>query len=295
MQRWDDLRVFLALVEAGTFAGAAGILGVNASTVLRRVRTLEDELGATLFERGARGTNLTPAGEALLPKAREVEEAAHAARRSVVGHDRQVAGPVRLTLVEDILPVVVPILVSFREAVPGVVPTLSVAAEMLQIGRETDVALRLGGEIPTSAVARRLATVSWAVYTSVPDDGSAGPDAGLPWLGYAGLDAVPAVQWYRQHRGEEPEAMLVDGVSAMHRTLRRAPARALLPCHLGDPDRRLRRLQGPVPGVDSSLWLLIHADLRRSARVRALVDFMVPRILDQRSLFDGTGPSAAPA
>jgi DNA-binding transcriptional LysR family regulator len=284
MQRWDDLRVFLALVEAGTFAGAAELLGINGSTVLRRVRTLENDLGATLFERGARGTRLTPAGEALLPRAQAVEDAAHAARRAVAGHDRELAGEVRLTLVEDLLPIVGPLLDEVRREAPGIVPVLTVGAERLEIGRQADVAFRFGDEIPATAVARKLASVAWTTYTSRPE--GAGQHAPA-WLDYDGLDDVPAVRWFRRTHPEAQVVGRVDGVSAMHRLLQSMPACALLPCHLGDPDPALRRLEPPAEGPLSTLWLLIHADLRRSVRVRALVDLLVPRIVAQRDLFAG--------
>ena len=81
--------------------------------------------------------------------------------------------------------------------------------------------------------------------------------------------------------------MLVQGVVAMHALLLSSDAQGLLPCFLGDGDPRLRRLGEPM-ARENRLWLLIHADLRRSARVRALVDFVVPRLLAQRSLFEGS-------
>ncbi len=85
--RWDDLPAFLAVARAGTLAAAASQLGVNASTVHRRIAALEEALGTTLFDRDPRGYALTGVGEALLPLAEQVEEAVLAAQ--LRRHDRE--------------------------------------------------------------------------------------------------------------------------------------------------------------------------------------------------------------
>jgi DNA-binding transcriptional LysR family regulator len=83
--------------------------------------------------------------------------------------------------------------------------------------------------------------------------------------------------------------LIVDSVPAMHAVLRTSGAQGVLPCVIGDADPALRRIGEPV--AMNELWLLIHAELRRSARVRALIDFLVPRLVAERNRFEGRLPT----
>jgi len=282
MERWDDLRLFLAVARQGTLTAAAEALGVNASTLHRHLGRLEDELGTTIFEKGPRGYRLTAVGEALMPRAEEVEEAIYAAGRTVRGHDNAVSGEVRITMPVDLLPVVGPHLVAFRQTCAGVRPVVLAEDAVLDLGRSADVALRPSQHPPDTAVGRKLLELAWCRYAPVhckSDD--------LPWLHFVGLDHTPAVAWARRSFDLRAPVMRVDSVTAMHTLLRATRAQGLLPCFVGDPDPSLRRVGQPAPEASSTLWLLIHADLRRAARVRALIDGVVPRLLAERALFEG--------
>ncbi|MFN3199787.1 MAG: LysR family transcriptional regulator [Bradymonadia bacterium] len=280
--KWDDLRVFLAVARGGTLASAAEVLGVNPSTVHRRIATLEADLEAQLFERDPRGYALTGVGEALLPKAHEVEEAILAVRRTATGHDRTAQGPVSLTLPETLLPIVAPQLAAVREACPGLRPVLVVRDAILTLGAEADVALRPSSTPPPSAVGRKLGRIGWAVYGPAHDENE------QEWVTYTD-DAGPVatIHWRRKHHAHVPVLMEVSSVGAMHRVLCCTRARGLLPCYLGDPEPKLSRRSEVIPEASVDLWLLIHADLRRSARVRALVDLLTPRLQAAAPLFSG--------
>jgi DNA-binding transcriptional LysR family regulator len=288
MRSWDDLRVFLAVARGGTLAAAAGQLGLNASTVHRHIAAMETDLGVALFVKGPRGYGLTPAGEALLPRAVEAEEGVFAAERVVRGHDRQASGEVRFTLTADLLPVVAPHLAAFRELHPGVTVVLIAADELLDLSRNVDVALRPGRSAPESALGRKITSLSWCLYAArdTADD--------APWVVYDGMAHVDAVRWRRATLPDARGIMAVDRVSAMVAVLCCVAGRGLLPCYVGDPDPRLRRVGEPMPEGDTCLWLLVHADLRRAARVRALVDFLAPRLAARSDLFTGKA-SGTPA
>ena len=281
MDRWDDLRHFLAVARRGTLTAAAEELGLNASTLHRRLGTLEDELGAALFEKGPRGYRLSAVGEALLPRAEEVEEAVYAAGRAVVGHDQQVSGDVRITLPMDLLPAVGPHLFAFRAVCSRVRPIVLADSAVLDLGRKADVALRPTPQPPESVVGRRLTEIVWCRYAPSRTRGDA-----LAWLHYLGLDHVAPIASIRKTFGGHEPLLLVEQVAAMHVLLRATEAQGLLPCFLGDPDPQLRRVGEPLEAT-TTLWLLIHADLRRTARVRALVDFLVPLMLADRPLYEG--------
>lgn len=271
--KWDDLRAFLAVARHGTLAGAAEVLAVNASTIHRRIGALEAALDARLFERTQRGYGLTHVGEALVPQAEEAEAAVSGFRRIASGHDRTAQGPVVLTLPETLLTVIAPRLADAQAKCPGLRPIVRADDRLLDLGVDADLALRPGNAPPPSAVGRKVGQIKWAVYAQSPTDAA-------PWVLYsAGCGPSRAVEWQARH-AEGPVLAEVSSVGAMHRMLSHATGRGLLPCYLGDPT--LTRVGPIIETLTSDLWLLIHADLRRSARVRALIDLLVPRIEEAR-------------
>jgi DNA-binding transcriptional LysR family regulator len=281
---WDDIALFLAVAREGSLSAAARTLGIHVSTVQRRLGGLEQTLGATLFDRRPDGYALTSVGEAMVPHAERLEADAAALHRAVGGHDRSLSGPVRFTLPASLLGVVAPHLAAFHEAHPGVRPEMLVDARVYDLGRETDVALRPGTP-PERAVGRRVADEAWAVYGPVDAEGE------LPWAVFSERAQLPVVRWRRRTWPDVTPILTVNGVDAMHRVLRCVQAQGVLPCYVGDADRRLARRSVLAPDR-VPLWLLVHADLRRSARVRALVDFLHPRLAADRPLIEGErGPS----
>ncbi len=259
--RWDDLHTFLAVARGGTLAAAAASLGVNATTVHRRVAALEASLGTRLFERDPRGYPHTGVGEALVPRAEEVEEAVLALRRVATGHDRTASGPVRLTLPETLVSVVAPALAAVCDAAPGLRPILHARDDVLDLGIEADVALRPTATPPEESVAFRVGRLAWAVY------GPPSQEDDVPWVAYA-PEAGPrgAMAWFATHHPDARVQLEVTTVGAM-----------------------LVRWTGALPEAGVDLWLLVHVDLRRSARVRALLDLLRPHFEGLRGLLEGAG------
>ena len=283
MERWDDLRLFLAVARSGTLSSAANDLDLSVSTVQRRVAALEAEIDTLLFQKGPRGYQLTNAGEALLPRAEEIEESVFAASRAIVGHDQRATGDVRITAPLPMLPLLARYLIDFSRVYQQVRPILLPDDGILDLGRSTDIALRATTDPSESAVGRNLCGIAWGRYRSI--HAKANTEA-LPWIQYVGMDAHPAERWRRKTFPSAQDVMLVSGVETMHAVLAASGAQGLLPCFIGDADPELQRVGEPI--AENRLWLLIHADLRRSARVRTLVDFLVPRLLANRAAFEGS-------
>ncbi len=269
MDRWDDLQLFLAVAREGTLAAAAVRVGLDPSTLHRRMATLEASVGAPLFERSPRGYALTPGGETLLARAEDVEAAVEAARRAVWGHQHAVEGRVRVTLPPTLLGPVAPHLASVWAEHPGLRLEVRTDPVPLQLGRDTDVAVRVAPAPPDEAVARQVATVRWAVY--------AGPGESGGWVAYTGMEGVVAARAQRGWVVDDLVIAEVCEVQAMADLLRRLPARGLLPCYLGDACPELRRLID-IPEAATPLWVLVHAAQRRSARVRSVSDGLVARL-----------------
>lgn len=281
---WDDLRVFLAIVRSGSLTQASSALGVNASTVHRRLGALEKSLQARLFDRDPTGLTPTAAGEAMVPLAEQVETDVLSVVRSIAGHDQAPEGPVRLTAPESLLPVLVETLASFRSAYPAIDLTVQFADRYFDLTRrEADIAVRPSLTPPEDAVGRRVATVAWAVYAQAGT-----PSEGLPWATYTEeLQRLAASAWWEREHAGDPVLLGVNSVPAMHTVVACSPCRGLLPCFVGDADPTLVRITPILPEAGSALWLLVHPDLRRAARIRVLLDTLWQALSDRRDQFEG--------
>ena len=284
--KWDDLRVFLAMERAGALAGAASALALNPSTVWRRLGALDDAVGVALFEKTSTGYALSPAGEAIRDHARRIEEEVFAIERALQTVESEPVGIVRITAPESMLPLLSRHLVDFREARPGIHLELSFGDRMFDLDRrEADVAIRPGKEPPASAVGRRVCAVGWTVYRNQ----YAAEDA--PWVAYGPqLARLDAVQWRKRNAQRDSAEMTVSSVPSMACLLRNGPYQGMLPCFTGDAEPTLRRACPPIAEAASALWLLVHADLRRSARVRRFVDFIWERLKADAAHFEGHAP-----
>jgi DNA-binding transcriptional LysR family regulator len=287
---WDDLRYLLAVAQGSTLSAAAQRLRVDETTVARRLAAAEAALGARLFERVDRTMRPTRAGEVAIAHAERVEREMHGLHGRIAGADAAVAGTVRLTSV----PIVVNRLLA--PALPDLVAAhpllrLELIAEPRNLSltkREADIALRLarpqGGG---TAVARRIGRLDYAVYgpspkglrpTGGPRDGDAGA---LPWITYeAGLDELPQAKWIAAAaRGAAAPVLMAGDAETILAAVRAGVGKSLLPCAVAEREPGLRRLGDAAPVLSREMWLLVHADLRRLARIGAVVEWIEQTVL----------------
>src|SRR3569832_690785 len=158
LHNWDDLRIFLAVARAQKLAPAARLLGVDVTTVGRRLARLGEALGAPLFETIAGERRLSEAGQALLPHAETIEAAVLAASAGDSGRAGLV-GQVRLRLAEGLAThVVAPGVARFRAAHPQLRLDLITASGFLTPSkREADIAVMLARPRNRQLRASRLA------------------------------------------------------------------------------------------------------------------------------------------
>jgi len=284
--RWDDIPFFLAVVREGTLTAAADKLGVNHTTAWRRLKALEGSLEAQLFDRTAQGYALTSAGEAMLPHAERVEDEVFALSRTVTGMQTAPAGVIRVTLPASLLPLLSPALMSFRVAHPTIELDMHLGDRFFDLDRrEADVAFRPGPNPPENAVGRRVCAVAWTVFG--PSTLSMEDCEKLPWVGYSdALSRLAAVQYRRERLGGQP-IIRVNTVPAMRLMLAQGNCRGMLPCFAAHADPMLQPLRPPIPEAASVLWLLIHTDLRRNARVRLFVDHAWEALTHLVPVFEG--------
>src|SRR5258708_20640589 len=206
MLDWRDLRFVLAVQREGTLSAAARSLGVNQSTVTRRLAALHESLRASVLERRGATYVLTPLGERLKPLLAEMEDRALALERAAQGLDARPAGVVRITTVDALAArFLAPSLPRFRAQLPDVTLEIDSSARSLDLGRrEADLALRLIRPRQEALVARKVGRLGFRLYAAR----SYLERRGLPRLGHGleGHDLLdddeeqswsPEVKWSR--------------------------------------------------------------------------------------------------
>ena len=156
---WDDIRYFLAVARRGSITSAARDLGVNHSTVSRRIAAFEDNLGVRLFDRIATGYNLTPAGQEMVPSAQRMEEEA-------LGLDTALSGVLRVTTAGTFVnPFLMEQIGRFLTEYPGIDIELVVSTDLANLhAREVDVAIRATMNPPDTLVGRRIGRLTAMLY-----------------------------------------------------------------------------------------------------------------------------------
>ncbi|MBX2801517.1 MAG: LysR family transcriptional regulator [Myxococcales bacterium] len=276
---WDDLRYFLAAVRAGSLTAAATQLGVNQSTVSRRIRALEDELGTPLFVRGARGLVQSEAAAAVLLHAERVEAEVGLLSRRASGRDLELEGTVRIATADVLAECLIEPLHSFAQRHPRIDLEVFAANEVRSLDRnEADLSVRGSPGPPGSAVGRRICEIWGAQYVA---EGTS-PSRWIGWSGFMRrLDVTP---------DDVPVMARFDSARLQARAVASGLGRCILPCFVGDRTPGIERVPGTLAATTSALWVLTHADLRRSARVRALLQHLAGALREQAPLFEGQAP-----
>lgn len=295
-QNWDDLRVFLAVAREGTLSAAARAVDVHHSTISRRVAELEARLGARLFDRLPRGYRLTGAGESLLTRVTRIEEDVLAIGRQVSGADAALSGVVTLTTVGDLTPWLAGQLCTFRERYPAIeVEVLSDQRVFSLTRREADLALR-PGPAPTEPDvvgqrACRMRITLYAAHRYLERFGAPSSPSDLAEHALVGFDDANAgLAFNTWLLGLAPglrAALRGSDVRTQVDLIRAGLGVGPIPCILGDTIPELTRLElSPAP-LWTDLWVLYHADLRQTARVRVFREFLLQALTGDADRFEG--------
>jgi DNA-binding transcriptional LysR family regulator len=300
MYEWSDLRIFLAVVRAGSALGAAKALGINQTTVNRRVQALENDLGLTLFGRQNRGHALTEHGTALLSYAEKVAAPANALLSAAERLRRSMAGTVRVTAPEETSnTVIIPIAAEFQLSYPQVRVEQVTANRRLDIvNGEADIAIRNGSHPDDPRlIAKRLPDFAWTIYCSqtYADRHGTPPDiahvAAHDYVGYVdGPSTWSAYIWFVDQAKPTRLVSRSNTVTNMKAMLNSGVGVGLLPCLVADPEPDLVRCFDPLPELNAESWMLTSPEALSSPQVRAFIDFLVPRIMAQKVRFTGHTP-----
>jgi DNA-binding transcriptional LysR family regulator len=298
---WADFELFLAVARGGTLAAAAAALRVDASTVHRRMASLEAALRSRLFARSPRGYALTNAGQELLPYATAMDEQAAEARRKLAARDEGLTGTVRLSAIDDLAAILSPIVGSFRRKHPGVSVAVDMRHAFADLARQqADVAVRVSARATQGDVlAKHVARLAHAFYASRAYLARHGRPARVEDLrdhAIVRADAdprpMPGEQTLDGYCSAERVAFRSDSFIARLAAVRDGLGIGVLGCFMGDREPSLVRLPFAVSDPTLNVWLLIHVDLRQNARVRAFSEHTHAALVAQRPLFEGDAPQA---
>jgi DNA-binding transcriptional LysR family regulator len=292
---WDEFRLVKSIADARSLVGAAERLGVNQSTVFRRLAAVEATVGVRLFDRSRTGYEPTAEGEDMIALATTMAESIIDFERRVAGRDVKPTGELSVTVPIGVgLHFMPAIVAQFQSANPGVVVELILANEALDLSRRgADVAVRLTNDPPETLVGRRICTARSCVYRR-RDMAEASAEAVQlgAFIGFA--DSLGPTSSRRWIEANVDSGRIVAKANSAHCMLELAVeglGAALLPCYLGDRNPNLIRTGYPPPELDAGIWTLTHADLRRAARVRAFMDFAGAELAKHRRAFEGEEPS----
>lgn len=299
MDDWNALRLVLAVQRAGSLTEAATRLGIDHSTAYRRLKTMEQGLGVQLFDRLPGGVyRSTEAGARLAAGAEKMEDEALELQRDLLGRDGRLSGRLRVTSSETLASSrLTRLLARFRQMHGGIRVELAIDNRVLSLARrETDIALRPVRPRQGNLWGRRLSGIAWTLYASPSYlEMTGGALADLEALDHHSL-----IGWEEGTAGIAPAEWLARAAPAdafVYRTnslvnqlaaAQEGIGLALLPCYLADPALSVvRAAEAPIPELEGELWIVTHADLKNTARVRAFFDVVGEGLVSERELFEG--------
>jgi DNA-binding transcriptional LysR family regulator len=289
---WSLHRTFLAVVEEGSLSGAARRLGLTQPTVARHIDALERAVGAELFLRTPRGMLATDMGRALEPYAQTLAATAAALMREASGARGAVRGAVRVSASEVIGVEHLPqIFTRLRRRHPDLVVELVVSNTVDDlIHRGADIAVRNVEPTQDALIARRLPPIALGLHARADYLARRGTPrtvedlAGHDLIGFdRETPAIRAVLRRYPTLGREAYAFRADSDLAQLAAIRAGFGIGLCQAQLARRDCDLVRVLADAVGVDLGVWVVMHEDLRKSARFRAVFD----------ALAEGLGPGSA--
>lgn len=290
---WTAMPFFLAVAREGSLRAAAQRLGATHATVDRHVKSLERDYGVRLFDRTSAGMPLTLAGESLLPMAEAAEDAMHGARARVLGLDQAAQGSVVVSvpplLAYDVL---APMFLMFSESYPDIDLSIRVTDRFEDLTRlEADVSIRIAPEVTDDVVGRKLVPSAMGLFCSrqylAEKVRHAGPEGeGLDWVSWTNPEKVR--KWaVKRGLGRAGARHVAPDVLMQKAMIKAGFGFGYLPIWTPTYEPDLVRMPDTPLLSNRWIWLLMHGELRKTARVRAFVDFMASEIKSKRAIFEG--------
>jgi DNA-binding transcriptional LysR family regulator len=288
---WDDLRYVVTLSRSGSLARAARELGVNHTTVGRRIEAAEAALGTRLFSRTTTGYLLTDDGQRLLGPLQSVEDSVSAVERQATERRDSLEGTVRITAPETFgVSYLSPRLAAFGRRHPELSIELLPSGEVLDLGRrQAQIAVRFFRSRHENLVVRRVADVTHGLYASRSYLARTPLVNAKQLKEHPLICATPGVveaSWLSKLSGGVEPRFSSNLTLALVGAVKASAGIGVLPRYLGDLEPSLQHL--PMADEPSEpVWLTVHKDLKDVPRVRVLLDFLADALKEDRRLLTG--------
>ena len=287
MKNWDDLRIFLAVARCGSITAGAASLGLDQSTVSRRLQAFEEKIGNSLFLGTAKRTTLSLTGQKYFDGALRLENEIEEINRTIAADSEDAGGTVHV-VTTDILSnhLLLSITSKFLQQHPDInllIRTQPPGAKRLQ----GDVALFATNTPKEDLFGRKLATASFASYASRSylEKHKNAPDK-MVWLNWDDGSDSPSWPALAPDIPDHMCRLRIDTVSSLLEAVRLGIGATILPCFIGESDPTLERISPGQTVSRRDIWLLVHADLRKVPRIRTFLDFFVQHIKSQKHLIE---------
>jgi DNA-binding transcriptional LysR family regulator len=286
---WNSLKIVLAIAEHGSLSGAAKALGINHSTVFRRLNMFEEQIAGRVFERLPHGYEPTALGEELIVHAKNIAASFDDLERHIVGQDIQPKGVVKITAPNNIAYRFLPrYMASFSKAYPEIrTEILASNLEFNMTNRQADIAVRATSSPPEHLVGRLLRKIKWSVYAAENIKGRSRLPRKLEELrnhrliGATGMmRSLSAFVWMEKHLPEQIH-MRCDDLVAMSYLSQAGHGLAVLPDDQQRPG--IKKLFTFAPGETSELWILTHPDLRHVERIKLVMQHLTQAFMQDKS------------
>lgn len=285
---WDDMRIFLAVAREGSVSGAARRLDVQHSTVSRRLKAMESDLGARLLDRKKSGYELTKEGEQLRKTAQSMEHHMLEMDAVLSGKDQQLQGKLTVSAINNMAStVLMPMFAEFSRLNPDIDLHINVSNKYVSLPeRDADIAIRLTNSPSDTLIGKRMVTVASTVYGSKTYVDRLKKTKETPkWIGVECCEFHRC--WTKEECEDKDHSFYVDDTILTRESLKQHLGLAYLPCFMGDTCNELSRYCAPNPKHNLGLWLLYHPDLKRTARVLAFKDYLAGAVNKQQKVFEG--------
>ncbi len=286
MHNWEDIRYFIEVARLGSYSAAAHKLKVNHTTVSRRIRSLEQNIGAKLFISTSQGFAMTNAAQAVFAQASSLEQAHQCVARTLTEYNDLLSGQIHLTMPHDLFTLfLAETLAEFRQLYPDVDLTLSLTNDLKDIAaKETDIAVRIS-QPPDNLIGTRIATLQGGVYANRKLD-TAKPVGIILWEGET---EIPP--WALDNFASCYCSLKVNDLASMHAAINAGFGVAAMPAYLPEKmagqlvENDVVRLDINVPENPWGLWVLTHVEVRQAARIRVLKDHLIRALNNVKNSF----------
>jgi len=285
---WDDLRILDACARAGSFSKAAAELDMNHSSISRRIKQLETDLGFVLFNRLSSGIQLTSSGFALTQKAKDMAAIALEVKNISGGDRSELAGTLTFQTVDATGYNLMGYLKEFSILYPKIQVELILSQDFANLARgEADVVLRATNTPPETYIGRRVAQHSFGVFCASELFNSFTNSTSLsemPWVVWQSGLSDP---WMKKHVPNAQIVMKVNTAYAITQAVREGIGIAHLACYGVAHDEKLLCLRKPDPELSIQMWLLAHRNVRQNRIAQVFIKFLTDKIVADQNLING--------